>query len=97
MEVKVMKDVRNRANRLSNCDSFNISRSINAGVEQAEKIRKTLETKGKAYFPQELRELAQIRVDNPETSLRELGEMLEKPLSKSGVSHKLRRIMEYTE
>ena len=97
MEVKVMKDVRNRANRLSNCDSFNISRSINAGFEQAEKIRKTLETKGKAYFPQELRELAQIRVDNPEASLRELGEMLEKPLSKSGVSHKLRRIMEYTE
>ncbi|MBQ6552658.1 MAG: DNA-binding protein WhiA [Clostridia bacterium] len=97
MEVKVMKDVRNRANRLSNCDSFNISRSINAGVEQAEKIRKTLETKGRSHFPQELRELAQIRVDNPEASLRELGEMLEKPLSKSGVSHKLRRIMEYTE
>ena len=97
MEVKVMKDVRNRANRLSNCDSFNISRSINAGVEQAEQIRRTLEAKGKAHFPQELRELVQLRVDNPEASLRELGEMLEKPLSKSGVSHKLRRIMEYTE
>lgn len=97
MEIKVMKDVRNRANRLSNCDSFNISRSINAGVEQAELIRKTLEAKGKAHFPQELRELALLRVGNPEASLRELGEMLEKPLSKSGVSHKLRRIMEYTE
>lgn len=97
MEVKVMKDVRNRANRLSNCDSFNISRSINAGVEQAEQIRRTLEAKGKAHFPQELRELVQLRVENPEASLRELGEMLEKPLSKSGVSHKLRRIMEYTE
>lgn len=97
MEVKVMKDVRNRANRLSNCDSFNISRSINAGVEQAEQIRRTLEAKGKAHFPQELRELVLLRVENPEASLRELGEMLEKPLSKSGVSHKLRRIMEYTE
>ena len=97
MEVKVMKDVRNRANRLSNCDSFNISRSINAGVEQAELIKKTLEAKGRAHFPQELRELALLRVANPEASLRELGEMLEKPLSKSGVSHKLRRIMEYTE
>ena len=97
MEVKVMKDVRNRANRLSNCDSFNISRSINAGVEQAEQIRRTLESKGKAHFPQELRELVLLRVENPEASLRELGEMLEKPLSKYGVSHKLRRIMEYTE
>ncbi|MBR5942005.1 MAG: DNA-binding protein WhiA [Clostridia bacterium] len=97
MDVKVMKDVRNRANRLSNCDSFNISRSINAGVEQAEKIRKTLAEKGKGHFPQELRELALIRAENPEVSLRELGEMLEKPLSKSGVSHKLRRIMEYIE
>ena len=97
MEVKVMKDVRNRANRLSNCDSFNISRSINAGVEQAELIKKTLEAKGKAHFPQELRELALLRAANPEASLRELGGMLEKPLSKSGVSHKLRRIMEYTE
>ena len=97
MEVKVMKDVRNRANRLSNCDSFNISRSINAGVEQAEQIRRTLEAKGKSHFPQELRELVLLRVENPEASLRELGEMLEKPLSKSGVSHKLRRIMEYTE
>ena len=97
MEVKVMKDVRNRENRLSNCDSVNISRSINAGVEQAEQIRRTLDKKGKAHFPQELRELVLLRVENPEASLRELGEMLEKPLSKSGVSHKLRRIMEYTE
>ncbi|MBQ9558111.1 MAG: DNA-binding protein WhiA [Clostridia bacterium] len=97
MEVKVMKDVRNRINRLNNCDSFNISRSINAGVEQSEIIRRTLETKGKSHFPQELRELALLRAENPEVSLRELGEMLEKPLSKSGVSHKMRRIMEYTE
>ncbi len=96
MEVKVMKDVRNRINRLNNCDSFNISRSINAGVAQAELIQKTLDEKGKAHFPQELRELAMLRVENPEISLKELGEMLEKPLSKSGVSHKLRRIMEYT-
>lgn len=97
MEVKVVKDVRNRANRLSNCDSFNISRSINAGVEQAKLIRKTLDEKGKAHFPQELRELALLRAENPEVSLRDLGTMLEKPLSKSGVSHKLRRIMEYTD
>jgi len=96
MEIKVMKDVRNRINRVNNCDSFNISRSINAGVAQAEIIRKTIEEKGKSHFPQELRELALLRVENPEISLKELGEMLEKPLSKSGVNHKLRRIMEYT-
>lgn len=96
MGIKLEKDLRNRANRVSNCDSYNISRSIEKGIQQAEMIRSTIECKGKGCFPQELRELAMLRVENPEASLKELGEMLEKPLSKSGVNHKLRRIMEYT-
>lgn len=96
MGIKLEKDLRNRANRVSNCDSYNISRSIETGIEQAEIIKRTIEKKGKGHIPQELRELAMLRVENPEASLKELGEMLEKPLSKSGVNHKLRRIMEYT-
>jgi DNA-binding protein WhiA len=92
MEVKIFKDLRNRANRAGNCDSANIDKTVKAAAEQLENIRQVYKALGEQNLPAELREIAGLRLENPEVSLRELGEMLTEPLSRSGVNHRLRRI-----
>lgn len=94
MEVKVEKDFRNKINRKVNFETANIDRSVAAGVEQLEAVR-TLKRKGIFdKLPDELRELAQLREENPESSLKELGAMLSVSLSRSGVYHRLNKIIE---
>lgn len=92
MNVKILKDVRNRANRISNCDAANIDKSIIAAERQAEDIELIMNTKGLEYLSPDLRELALIRLENTDLSLRELGEMLDRPIGRSGVNHRLARI-----
>lgn len=92
MNVKILKDVRNKANRIANCDSANIDRIIRAAEKQIEDILFIEKTEGLDSLPPELYEMAIVRMDNPEFSLKELGEMLSKPIGRSGINHRLKRI-----
>ena len=92
MNVKIYKDVRNKVNRVTNCETANIEKTVAASAAQVEDIPYLWEKKGKNSLPEELQELAQLRVDNPEMSLRELGEALGEPITRSGVNHRLKRL-----
>ncbi len=97
MQVKIEKDVRNRINRKVNFETANIDRSIDAAQSQLAAIRK-LRVSGKFdALPQELRELAELREEYPENSLKELGNMLSVSLSRSGVYHRLNKIVSLAE
>lgn len=97
MNVKILKDVRNKANRIANCDSANIERIVKASGKQIEDISFIDSKIGLYNLPYDLREIAFARAENPELSLKELGEILEKPLGRSGVNHRLNRIKEIAE
>lgn len=92
MEVKVIKDVRNRVNRKTNCETANLTKTINAACKQIEEIEFIEETMGMDYLPEDLSKIAQLRKENPDVSLGELGQLLSPPLSRSGVNHRMKRI-----
>lgn len=93
MAVKMYKDMRNNVNRKTNFETANISRTVKASVSQIEAIELIKAKRGLASLPPELAELAELRYENPEMSLRELGESLSEPISRSGVNHRLERII----
>ena len=92
MNVKILKDVRNKANRISNCDTANIEKSIAAASKQVEDIEFIEKTIGFGSLSEDLRDIAEIRLENPDYSLRELGQALEKPISRSGVNHRMKKL-----
>ena len=92
--IRVTREVRNRVNRQMNCDASNINRAVNAAETQIRDIRTIDEELGLDKLPRSLREMAAARVQNPEISLSELGELLEPPIGKSGVNARLRRLSE---
>lgn len=92
MEVKIVKDLRNKVNRTTNCETANISKTIDAAVSQTEDIRLIGETCGLEALDEDLREIARLRLENPDLSLRELSAELSIPMSRSGVNHRLKRI-----
>lgn len=93
---KILKDVRNNVNRKVNCDSANLRKTAQAAANQTKAIE-LLKSQGKFDdLPSDLKELAQLRIDNPEMTLSELGSNLSKPLSRSGVNHKLKKLTEMT-
>ena len=94
MNVKIYKDVRNKANRIANCDSANIERTVKASDKQIQDIEYISTEIGLDSLSEDLRNIAELRRENPELSLRELGEALDKPLGRSGANHRLRRISE---
>ena len=89
MNIKILKERRNAANRAFNCDNANIDKVVSAAVVQIEAIQAV----GIENLPEELRPLAILRLENPDDSLRELGQKLSPPLSRSGVNHRLERIL----
>ena len=97
MNIKIVKDFRNKANRRANCETANIGRMVNAASEQLRAIEKIWKVKGKDYLPENLSEVAKIRYENPDSSLAELAELCNPPLSRSGVNHRLKRIVEISE
>ena len=97
MEVKVMKTVRNHVNRTTNCETANLNKTVSAAASQVQDIRLIQQTVGLSYLEPELRELAELRLQNEEMSLRELAATLSHPISRSGVNHRLRRILEFAE
>lgn len=92
--VRILKDISNRVNRRNNCDTSNIKKTVNAAQKSVKDILFIEETKGLNYLPSHLREIAMVRVEQPDISLQELGECLDPPLGKSGVNHRLRKISE---
>lgn len=97
MNVKMIKSIRNNINRVANCESANLDKTVAASFAQTEAVRRIESTVGFDALPEELRELCRLRLENPDYSLRELGECLEPPISRSGVNHRFRRIMEIAE
>ncbi|MBC8528160.1 DNA-binding protein WhiA [Christensenellaceae bacterium NSJ-44] len=92
--VRVLKEMRNQVNRSVNCETANLAKTAFAAARQIEAIT-ALESSGKlAKLSAPLREMAAVRLDNPEASLIELGEMLDPPVGKSAVNHRLRRLEE---
>lgn len=94
MQAKMLKEVRNNVNRKTNFETANIDKTAQAAAEQVIAIEKIFNTTGISSLPEELQELAMLRYRNPEMSLRELGQALSVPLSRSGINHRLQRIVE---
>ncbi len=97
MGTKIYKDMRNKVNRRMNFENANSSRAFDAAYKQIEAIRYIQEKRGWEYFPPELRELAKLRLENADYSLKDLSDNLSVPLSKSGVNHRMKRIVEMYE
>ena len=95
--IRIIKEMRNSANRQSNCDSANINKMVRTAARQVEDIRYIEETIGLEQLAPTLREMAQVRLDNPDVSLQELGTYLDPPVGKSGVNHRLRKLKEIAE
>lgn len=94
MGVKMYKDMRNNVNRKLNFENANLDKTLDASSKQVNAILHIKNTVGLSYLSDDLKELAELRLENPDMSLRELGEMLSVSLSRSGVNHRLQRICE---
>ena len=94
MQVKMVKEVRNYINRTTNFQTANLSKTAVAAADQMSDILFIKQTKGLEFLPKELSELAKLRLKHPELSLKELSQSLEKPISRSGVNHRLKKIKE---
>lgn len=92
--VRVFKDVRNNVNRIVNCETANLSKTVNAALKQIDNIQYVRDTIGLESLPKDLYEVAMARLENRDLSLKELGQLLTPPLGKSGVNHRLKKIEE---
>jgi hypothetical protein len=90
--IRILKGIRNKINRLVNFETANVNKTVDAAVKQAECIRIINEQASFTFLDAPLRRLAELRLENPEASLQELGQMLTPPLSKSGVNHRMRKL-----
>lgn len=93
MNVKIIKEIRNSANRKANCETANIEKMVNAATPQLNAINKIQREKGLDYLSAPLKEMALLRLENPDSSLSDLAAMFDPPLSRSGVNHRLKKIM----
>lgn len=92
--VKIIKEIRNDANRTANCEMANVRKMVDASIGQVQAIEKLMKLNLFENLPENLKEVALLRLEYREHSLKELGEMLTPPLGKSGVNHRLRKIQE---
>lgn len=90
--IRVYKDVRNNVNRLVNCETANLNKTVDASVRQIESINIIAQKMGLNKLTPTLREAATVRLQNPDASLKELGELMHPPVGKSGVNHRLRKL-----
>ena len=95
--VRIVKEVRNDVNRRVNCETANLSKVVGAAVKQLEDIAYIEKTIGLSNLPEQLEEMARVRLEYPDTSLKELGSYLATPVGKSGVNHRLRKISSIAE
>ena len=95
--VRIVKEMRNSVNRKVNCETANLLKSVNAANAQVEDIQFIAETVGLDKLPDSLQEMAYVRLEHTDATLKELGEFLSPPVGKSGVNHRLRKIQEFAE
>ena len=94
---KIMKEMKNDITRIVNCEQANIDKTVNASAKQTEAINKIKKTSGLQFLQEDLREISELRLDNPEASLAEIALLYSKPISKSGISHKFKRLQKMAE
>lgn len=95
--IRILKEMRNSVNRKVNCETANINKTVSAAMKQVEDIRYIRDTIGLNELPEGLREIAELRLEHPNETLKELGDLLQTPLGKSGVNHRLRKLSEIAE
>lgn len=93
-DVRITKEIRNKANRINNCDNANIDKAVKAAEKQIVWIRRIEEKKGLRFLPDKLYEVAVLRLDHPEATLQELADMMDPPMKKSGINNRFRKIGE---
>lgn len=94
-EIRVQKEMRGKVNRLVNCETANLNKTINASIEQISAIKKLKDTGKFSQLNDNLKEIANLRLENPNMSLVDLGKLLKNPLGKSGVNYRLKKIIEF--
>ena len=92
--LRILKEMRNSINRRVNCETANIGKTVQAATRQVEDILFIKEHYGFSKLPDNLREMAEVRLEYPDAALKELGEYLNPPVGKSGVNHRLRKLSE---
>ena len=90
--IRILRGMRGNVNRQVNCETANINKTVSAAVKQMEDIRFIQETIGLDGLPESLQDMARLRLERPEATLKELGQALEPPVGKSGVNHRLRKL-----
>ncbi len=95
--LRILKDMRNSINRRVNCETANITKTVNASARQIEGIEYIRDHYGLEKLPPNLRQMAEVRLENPDAPLKELGECLDPPVGKSGVNHRLRKLCEFAD
>ncbi len=94
LNVKIEKEIRNEFNRAANSETANLEKTINASVQQIKAIEEIQRRIGLENLPDDLREVAKLRLSNKDASLSELGAMMNPPLTKSGINHRLKKLMQ---
>ena len=93
-DIRIQKEMRGKVNRIVNCETANLNKTINAAIDQIAAIKK-LQVEGRFNkLDDNLKEIAILRIENPDISLVELGKLLKEPVGKSGVNYRLKKIME---
>ncbi|MDD6919692.1 MAG: DNA-binding protein WhiA [Eubacteriales bacterium] len=92
--VRITKDLHNKVNRINNCDQANINKSLDASARYIDAIKKIDSIIGIHLLPEKLREVAELRINNPDVSLTELGKLLKAPIQKAGVAKRLKKIVD---
>lgn len=93
-DIRIQKEMRGKVNRLVNCETANLNKTINASIQQIAAIKKLQETGKFQKLEENLKEIATLRLENPDMPLVALGKLLKQPVGKSGVNYRLKKIME---
>ena len=95
--VRILKEISNSVNRRVNCETANLAKTVSASSKQRSDIEYIRDHYGLHNLPDNLREIAEVRLENPDATLKELGELLDPPVGKSGVNHRLRKLCEFAD
>lgn len=96
-DIRVQREMRGKVNRIVNCQTANLNKTINASVEQIEAIKKLQASNKFNKLDENLKEIALLRLEYPDASLIELGKKLKNPIGKSGVNYRLKKIIQIAE
>jgi len=95
--IRIVKEVRNNVNRIVNCETANLNKTVSAAVRQMQDIEYIQDTIGISALPDHVQEVAAYRLEYPSATLKELGELINPPVGKSGVNHRLKKLSEIVE